>query len=187
LPGETTTRGRIPVTTVERTLMDLASSLDAVELGALCDAAQRRGILHYNRLVTVVRGHAGAGRRRLAPIHEVLADRVPGYDPAANDWERDMDRSWDRMGLPAAVKQHRIRIGHRIFIIDRAIVDLKIAVEWNGFEHHGSRTAFDRDSDRRALLAAAGWFPLDFTSRSNPDLICRSVLAVVQQRLKATG
>jgi hypothetical protein len=180
--SEVTRRFGIAVTTAERTLLDLGNSVDATELGRLCDEALRRRILTLGKLRGVVDARQGPGRRRLTPALEVLSDRIPGYDPGANDWERRMDRLWDRLGLPAAERQYRIRTGRRTYRLDRAIVDLKIAVEWTGFDPHGRRGNLDRDSDRRAALAAAGWYPLDFTSRSHPEVICHTVLAVVEER-----
>jgi hypothetical protein len=184
---EMTDRFGIPVTTAERTLLDLAHTVDAAELGRLCDEALRRRLLTVGRLRGVVDAHRGPGRRRLKPAIEVLSDRISGYDPGANDWELRMDRLWDELQLPAAERQYRIRIGRRTFRPDRAIVDLKIAVEWNGFDPHGRRGNLDADSDRRAALAAAGWYPLDFTSRSRPEVICRTVLAVVDERRRMMG
>jgi very-short-patch-repair endonuclease len=70
--------------------------------------------------------------------------------------------------------------------VDRAIVGLKIAIEWNGFDPHGYRSSMDRDSDRRAELAAAGWHVLEFTAKSRPELIGRAVLAVVADRTERT-
>jgi very-short-patch-repair endonuclease len=98
-----------------------------------------------------------------------------------------MDRMWDQLGLPAAERQHRIQIGRRSFRVDRAIVELKIAVEWAGFDPHGQRGNLDRDSQRRALLTAAGWCCLDFTSRSSPELMARTVSAVVAERRRLLG
>ncbi len=149
---EKTRRFGIPVTTAERTLLDLANTVAAEELGRLCDEALRRRILTMSNLRAVVDAHQAPGRRKLKPILAVLGDRIPGYDPGANDWELRMDRMWDQMGLPAAERQYRIRIGRSTYRLDRAIVDLKIAVEWNGFDPHGRRGNMDRDSDRRAAL-----------------------------------
>lgn len=185
--NEMTRREGIPVTTAERTFLDLAASIPAQTLGRLCDEALRRRIVTLGRLYAVVGGHSGAGRRRLAPIRAVLADRIVGYDPGANDWEQRMDCMWDRLGLPAAERQYRILVGRRTYRVDRAIVDLKIAVEWAGFDPHGLRGNHDRDSDRRANLAAAGWYCLDFTSRSSPELIGQTVLAVVAERRQLRG
>jgi Transcriptional regulator, AbiEi antitoxin len=179
---EKTKRFGLPVTTAERTLLDLANSVGEERLGRMCDEALRRQIVTIGKLRSVVDAHPGQGRRKLKPILAVLGDRLPGYDPGANDWEQGMDRLWDQMGLPPAERQYRVRIGRRTYRLDRAILDLKIAVEWNGFDAHGRRSNLDRDSDRRAALAAAGWYPLDFTSRSRPEVICRTVLAVVDER-----
>ena len=184
---EITTYRGIPVTTPERTLLDLAESIeDERELGRLCDEALRRRITTVGRLHAAAQRHAGPGRRRLAPIRAVLADRVQGYDPGANEWEQRMDRMWDRLGLPAAERQFRIRAGRRTYRVDRAIVGLRIAVEWNGFDPHGYRSSMDRDSDRRAELAAAGWHVLEFTAKSRPELIRRAVMAVVAERTELT-
>lgn len=181
---EVTDRGGIPVTTVERTLLDLAETCDRTAIGRYIDEALRRRLTTTKRLWRAVAEHFGSGRRRTDAIRAALADRGVGYDPGANDWERLMDRTWERMGLPQAARQYRIRVaGGRSYRPDRAIVDARIAVDWNGFDPHGSRSSFDSDSDRRARLAEAGWFPLDFTSRSDPSLICRTVLAVYRERM----
>ena len=95
-----------------------------------------------------------------------------------------MDRRWDELGLPAAVRQHKVWVNGRHYRIDRAIPELKIGVEWNGFATHGTRSGFDKDSDRRADLTAAGWHMIDFTSRSTPQRIGRAVLAAVEGRRK---
>jgi hypothetical protein len=110
-PAETTRRLAIPVTTAERTLLDLAQSIPEGELGRLCDEALRRRLTTLARLQAVVDAHRGGGRRRLRPIQAVLADQVPGYDPGANDWEQRMDRLWDQLGLPPAERQYRVRVG----------------------------------------------------------------------------
>jgi very-short-patch-repair endonuclease len=177
----------IPVTTAERTLLDLGQSCPAEQLSKLCDEALRREIITVGRLYAVVERHRGRGRRRIEPIREVLADRIPGYDPGANQWEQRMDRLWERLGLPPAERQYRIRVGGRTYRADRAIVGEKIAVEWSGYDPHGFRSNFDYDSDRQSDLAAAGWQVLSFTSNSSPERIVRTVLAVVEQRRQSTA
>ena len=183
---EATLRLHIPVTTIERTLLDLAESEPAVVVGRMMDEALRRRLTTASRLERAARWRSGPGRRLAAPFMEALSDRGIGYDPGANPWEQAMDREWDRMGLPEALRQYRIRVADgRTYQPDRAILDARIAVDWNGYNPHGSRSSFDYDSDRRARLAAAGWFPLDFTSRSRPEFICRTVLAVYEARTGA--
>lgn len=190
-PGEVTRRDLIPVTGPERTIVDLAGSApasDPAEVGRLIDEVLRRRLTTPRRLLAAADRHAGSGRRSLVSLRMALADRGIGYDPGANDWERAMDRMWDRMALPAARRQYRIRVAGGIsYRPDRAIVEARIAVDWNGYGMHGTRSGFDHDSDRRGRLAAAGWYPLDFTSRSDPRLICTTVRAVYAERLHLLG
>ncbi len=177
----------IPVTTPERTILDLAAKTDPDQLARLVDVGLRHQVLTLARL-WLVYGQASRSRTGgVRTLRLVLADRLPGFDPGANEWERHMDRLWDRLGLPPAQRQFRIRLGSKVYRPDRAIVELRIAVDWNGYRPHGERALTDYDSDRRGDLAAAGWFPLDFTSKSTPGQICRVVHAVVAQRRAELG
>ena len=119
-PVEVTRREGIPVTTAERTLFDLAATEPAEALGRLCDEGCAGGS-SPSAACTPSSSAPGTGRRRLAPIRAVLADRIVGYDPGANDWEQRMDRLWDRSACRrrAAVSNPRRRAdvpggsGHR--------------------------------------------------------------------------
>ncbi|HET6875332.1 MAG TPA: type IV toxin-antitoxin system AbiEi family antitoxin domain-containing protein [Acidimicrobiales bacterium] len=182
--GETTTRKRIPVTTVERTLLDMAEFTPAKELGQAMDDAIRRRLTTAAKLHATLQAHEGPGRRRRANMRRALAERGVGYDPGANDWEQAMDRRWDEMGLPPAERQYRVRIkkSRRTYKLDRAIVDLKIGVEWCGRHHHGTRSDFVYDSNRRNDLIQEGWQILDFTPASSAIKIRETVLSACRQR-----
>ncbi len=172
----------IPVTSPEQTVVDLGAALAARELGECVDDALRRGLIRLAQVHDPAETTGGPGRSPATLLHRVLADRIPGYDPGDSDWERQMDRCWEEWGLPPAVRQHRVRVKGRTYILDRAIPALKIGVEWNGFDTHGTRSRFDHDSDRRADLTGDGWHMVDFTSRSSKERICQAVLAAVSQR-----
>ncbi len=47
--------------------------------------------------------------------------------------------------------------------MDFAWPRIRLAVEADGWETHGTRTAFQRDRRRSAALALAGWTVLRFT------------------------
>lgn len=179
---EITVVDRIPVTTVERTLLDLAESSDAGALGTAIDSALRRQLTSVRRLAVVESRRPKGGRRRSTPFVEALAARGVTYDPGANDWELRMDRLWDELGLPEARRQHRIRAGGRSYRVDRAILSSRVAVEWNGFATHGTRSGFEHDTERKARLSQAGWYVLEFTPASSAALIRDTVLAVHAQR-----
>lgn len=185
-PAERTTRLLIPVTTVPRTLTDLAGTVDVARFGRLTDEALRLRVIGLEQLRRHVDGLSVgvSGRRPLGAgrLEEVLADRLPGYDPGDSAWERTMDNRWEAWGLPPAVRQYEIVTPGGTYRPDRAIVAERIAVDWNGYEYHGSRSRFDADSDRRADLATVGWWLLDFTSRSSPERICAAVHSLWTQR-----
>jgi hypothetical protein len=154
--------------------------LDPGALGLCLDDGLRRGLLRLDQLRVLV--ERSAARPFVRPLRQVLADRSDGYDPGGSDWERHMDRLWDKLGLPSARRQYPVTAnGHR-YVLDRAIPELKIGVEWNGFETHGTRSGFDYDSDRRADLTAAGWHMVDFTSRSDPDRLVAAVHGAIRTR-----
>jgi hypothetical protein len=179
---ERTRLNGIPITTAERTVLDLAGMLTVTELGGCVDDGLRRRLIRLERLRQLVERAPTCGRRSIRPMRLVLADRPCGYDPGGSDWEKEMDRLWEDLGLPPAVRQYPVTAnGHR-YILDRAIPELRIGVEWNGFAAHGGRSAFDYDSNRRADLTAAGWHMLDFTSRSDPDRLVAAVRGAIRTR-----
>lgn len=55
------------------------------------------------------------------------------------------------------------RAGRRIGVVDLADEGLRIAIEAEGFEFHGSSHAFAADCWRYDELVAAGWLVLRFT------------------------
>jgi hypothetical protein len=177
----------IPLTTPARTLFDLAVMLDADQLGRCTDEALRRRLLSLEELRRIFERHAGGGRRRLQPLRFVLAERVPGFDPGANDWERRMDQLWDRLGLPAARRQYTVKVRGRRYRVDRAIPELKLAVEWVGGEFHSLDGRFVRDRLRISDLVQAGWDVLEVTPHWTPERIRATVMAKVLARRAVVG
>src|SRR6202011_1065067 len=100
-PGERQICLGIPVTSPERTIVDLAATLTVDELGECVDDALRRDLVRLYRLRKVTGDATRSGWRRLKPLRRVLAERIPGYDSGGSDWERNMDRLWEVWGLPA--------------------------------------------------------------------------------------
>jgi hypothetical protein len=172
----------VPVTTPARTLLDLAGTVNADQVGRCTDEALRRRLVTLDELRRVFERHSGAGRRRLRPLRAVLADRLPGFDPGANDWEQRMDQLWDVLGLPPAVRQYTVRVaGHR-YRVDRAIPELRLAVEWVGQEFHSLEGRFVRDRLRISDLVQAGWDVIEVTPHWTPKRVRATVMAKVAAR-----
>ena len=170
------------MTSPARTLFDLASMMDADGLGRYTDEALRRGLLDLTQLRRTYDEHAGGGRRGLGPLRQVLSERIVGFDPGANDWERRMDGLWDRLGLPTARRQHVIVTRGGRYRVDRAVVDLRLAIEWAGNEFHGQRGRYSQDRLRISDLVQAGWDVVEVTPNWTPERLRRTVLAKVAQR-----
>lgn len=183
-PVERSTRTSIPVTSVARTLLDLAQTLDADQLGECVDDALRRRIVNLAALRRTYEAHAGPGRRRLGPLRLALAARVPGFDPGANSWERAMDDLWDRLGLPASRRQYRLKVGARSYRLDRAIPELRLAVEWVGSEFHGQLGRYREDRLRISDLVQAGWDVVEVAPGWTPERLTRTVMTKVEERTR---
>lgn len=170
---------RIPVTTPERTLVDLSASVSVPTLARMVDDGLRRRLVRLGRLSTCVARLPKSPGRRPAVIQELLAERLPGYDPGDSDLETRVLRALVAAGLVAPVQQHRVRLGKRIFRIDLAYPVARMAIELDGWEFHSTRTAFDDDRARANALVAAGWTVLRFTSRSTDAEIVACVRAAL--------
>jgi len=177
-PGDTTIRNGVPVTSAERTIIDLAGSVTLRQLGEILDDAIRRRLVDLERLRRLVTAAvARGGRRLLKPLHRLLAERVRGYQAGGSDWERGMDQLWDQLGLPAGVRVN----GHTYFL-DRAIPELKIGAEWNSYKYHHSPSDLDHDSIRIAELSADGWHIIPLTSSTRPEMIRDAISRIIRDR-----
>jgi very-short-patch-repair endonuclease len=150
------------------------------------DDALRRKLLQIPDLFACVDRLPPVGRRRLVGIREVLAERVPGYRPTANDWERWLARVLQGAGLPAPVRQFRVDVSGRRRFLDFAYPTERIGIEFDGFGEHGLlRSTFDDDRVRDNHLRLAGWLVLHFTSRSSARDIGETVDRALRQRRSA--
>ena len=177
-----TRRQRIPVTTAERTLVDLSGTHAARELGPVLDDALRRRVVRLDRLRRCVARLEGAPGRRPSVIHDLLAVRLPGYDPGDSDLETRVLRLLVARGLPPPVQQHRVEVGERTYRLDLSYPDDRFAIELDGWDVHRTRTAFDHDRARANALVLAGWRVVRFTSATSDEEILACVVGARRQR-----
>jgi len=159
-------RRSIPVTSVARTLCDLTACCWPNEIGRALDDALRRKLVTLGRLRTVYVDLATRGRRRSTVMRTLLEERSPSFHPGGSDPEVRMVRTLVAAGFPPPVQQHRVRIGRRTFRIDAAYPDQQVALEYEGFDFHTGRTAFDDRYERDRLLRTSGWLLVYVTSRT---------------------
>lgn len=176
-PEFVTVHRGIPVTTPARTLIDLSAVAAPPRVWEAVGEALRQRLLTLEELRGCFDLMAGRGRRRVAHFRPVLEARQPGCDPADSELEARVARWLAAAALPTPVRQHPVLTEHHRYRVDLAYPDLRIAIELDGWAHHGTRRAFDRDRERGNDLELAGWTVLRFTSRSTRDDVVRVVRA----------
>lgn len=154
----------IPVTTVARTLIDLAGSAprDAVE--AALDDALYRGLVSRARLRWRLEVLATSGRRGSVMMRDLLAERVDIGSVPQSQFETKLLRLIHDQHLPVPETQYQIRFkGKVVATVDFAYPDARLAIEADGRRFHSGRIDFERDRDRANALSAMGWRVLRIT------------------------
>lgn len=157
----------IPVTSVLRTMFDLATVLPRQELGRAFDDACRRGLMTVDEVrsrLVELQGRPVPGLRRMRHVAS-LRFQVDGSESVL---ETKFFRVITAAGLPAPVPQYEVRRPDGTFVarVDFAYPNHRLAIELDGYAYHNDRAAFERDHMRDVELRAAGWTPLHFTDRN---------------------
>jgi very-short-patch-repair endonuclease len=175
----------IRCTNATRTCIDLGAHLTEPQLERVIDRALHLGLTHTDRLITRFLQLARRGRVGTTTVRSVLSRIDPALAPAESDLESMLIGVLRRHGLPAPARQHRVTIdGHR-FRIDLCYPEQLLAIESDGFAHHGHRHAFEHDRFRQNLLVLAGWRVLRFTWRqicSEPADVAGQVAVALAER-----
>jgi len=169
-PGEVTEVDGIPVTTVARTLIDLASAASDDNLEATLDWAlreQRTTVSHLRRRLATLGSQGRAGTRRLQTL---LDDRACG-GVFESRYETRLAQTLGAAGLPEPVRQFRLydRAGVFVARFDLALPDARIAFEYDSYRHHFGRRAWRNDVGRYNRAAAEGWLVFVFTADDLAD------------------
>ena len=79
--------------------------------------------------------------------------------------ETKMKQLFRRHGLPTPAFQYVIRHdGRFVARVDAAYPQLRIAIEYDSYEHHTGKLAIVRDNDRRNQLRNIRWDSITFTA-----------------------
>lgn len=148
-PGDVEQLGGLPVTTVTRTLLDLAAWLPCAQAVAAADSAVRLGRVGPAELSAA----AGTGQGR-------VARRIALVDPECGSVLESMFRILVLLArLPAPQTQVDIRDGRGGWIgrVDFAWVEARVIVETDGLAWHSSAQQWRADRRRDVALQRAGW------------------------------
>jgi hypothetical protein len=149
-PDERTECDRIPVTSVARTLFDLAEVVDLPRLETLWEEADRLKLLRLREVERIC--ERGFGRRALKPIHRLLVQTV-----AVTRTRSPLEDRFQRFCRFYELPPHSTNVGVLGKEVDVLWPGPRLIVELDSWEFHRHRAAFQRDRARDTRLLVAGY------------------------------
>lgn len=172
-PHDRAIRDGIPLTALPRTLLDLAIENDRRTVRRAIGRAERQGRLDLGAVLELLdrtRGHPG---RRV--LRQVLTDLAPAA-PTRSELEERFLELVRGASLPAPA----VNAWVAGMEVDAVWPRARLAVELDGYAHHGGREAFESDRARGLALAASDYEVVRITWRmlmSDPDAVVRLLRA----------
>lgn len=171
----------IPVTSVERTLLESATVVPPVVTEKAFSAAWRRNLTSPEKCERYLEVHGGKGRRGVTRLREVVALYAGTGHAAGSDGEVAFLRALRAAGVEEPVRQFVVELpdGSKA-VVDFAWPERRKLVEFVGLEVHADSRAHAADTLREDdIITATGWALRRFapeTLRQNPDEVARRVL-----------
>jgi very-short-patch-repair endonuclease len=177
----------IPVTSVARTIVDLAGVHGEKGLAAAIERAATQRVLDIAQIDAVL---ANGPKRRGAPcLRRIVDDWRPVAETAKEATFRSLFEAKllpliAAAGLPLPRFNVPVHTAERILEVDLFWERERFVVEADSRKHHGIEVAFDRDHRRRRELLAAGYGFLGVTWRE-AEREAPAVFSVIRQELTA--
>lgn len=153
----------IPVTSVARTLLDMADVLPVQHLKRLFEEAERLRIFDLRAMEGVCA--RGNGRRGVGRARAATRDAHPDPPWTRSELEREFLDFCREEGLP----EPSVNVWVAGQEVDMAWLDRPVVVELDSYEYHRGREAFERDRVRSAELAVAKIPAIRVTERRLTD------------------
>jgi hypothetical protein len=158
----------IPVTSVPRTLVDAGLVLPASEVQRLVGQALVAKLVTRDELWSIRRRVSEHGRTGVIALERAL-ESLPDLDRAESGPELELAGILESADLPVPVAQYVVRVAGQTYRLDFAYPDARLAIEYDGFDHHITPEALAHDRRRQNQLLLAGWFVLRFTWKDIRD------------------
>jgi hypothetical protein len=149
--AEITEKDGIPVTSIERTLLDMSARLDGRQAERALVAADRTGALRWDelsRLIERTPRRPGVPRLRRAAL---------AVDPAAVHAISPLEVDFLSLCRQAGLPSPQVNVLVESYLVDFLWPLERVVVETDGYAYHADRPAFERDHVRTAKLEACGY------------------------------
>lgn len=156
-PVDVTTRDRVPVTTIARTLLDLGAVVPAVVVELAAQDAIIREAVTLLDLVCLLDRLGRRGRSGTAALRAVTISAIP-TEGIESRLEFDLWRIIESSPIPRPVLQHEVVLPGGLRVrLDAAWPDLMVVAQSDGRRWHATRREFEHDLRRSRAITAAGW------------------------------
>lgn len=156
--------GSLPVTSPERTIIDLAAVMSDRRLDLVLDRALSSGIVDLTKLSEVFTGLARRGKPGTTRVRRLIEQREGRYVPADSVLESRLLQLIDASGLPLPYTQFRpawlVPTNGRV---DFAYPEHQLIIEGDSRKWHLLMKSFETDRHRDNQAQLAGWRILRFT------------------------
>jgi very-short-patch-repair endonuclease len=183
-PDEVTVRKGIPVTSVPRTIFDLAATEDVDTVAAMLRESEHLNL--WDRLSLPDLVHRYRGRRGVNKVRLALA-RIT-EEPSGRKRSKLEERFAPflrRYRLPMPRFNDWILLGAKRYQVDCHWASIGQIVELDGWESHGTRSAFQDDRQRDRRLKVAGYLVTHITwnqLRDEPEAIAADLRVLLGDR-----
>ncbi|HEU5084437.1 MAG TPA: type IV toxin-antitoxin system AbiEi family antitoxin domain-containing protein [Acidimicrobiales bacterium] len=190
-PADVVELDGFPVTSIPRTIVDLAATWRRGRLGLLVEDAVAARRTTDAEIGACLRSVARRGKPGVRLLTALLDERGPGKTPAASVLERDFFRLVAPSPLPEPRRQYPLpRTDGVRGLVDSAWPEVKLIAEVDGRRWHQRIADMKRDRDRDLHAAALGWQvvrPLHEHVVGAPEETLRELVAVYEIRRRQLG
>jgi very-short-patch-repair endonuclease len=160
-PDEITEERGIPVTTVARTLIDLASVLTDDQLEKAIREAEFLRLFDLTELTRLLDRHPR--RKGTAALRNAISQASDARNRTRSDLEDRFISLVSKANLPTPELNGTLELDAMTIEPDAIWRDRKLIVELDSWGAHGTQSAFESDRERDLALAAAGWVSVRIT------------------------
>ncbi len=157
----------IPVTTVPRTVLDLAAGASKRQVERTLNEVEVRGLTDCLSVPDLLERYPQ--RRGVPVLRAILAEGVESEGVTANEFEERFVTLLDSNGLPRPRFNADVAVNGRFFSVDGLWRRERLVVELDGRAVHGTRKSFETDRERDRILTSDGWRVIRITVRQLRD------------------
>jgi very-short-patch-repair endonuclease/predicted transcriptional regulator of viral defense system len=169
-------RKGIPLTSVARTLLDLAEVVSGERLARAVEEAERLQLFDLRAINRLI--ERSNGRRGVKPLSVALAAY---HEPTAT--RSELERRFLTLCRSAGLPSPSLNVWLEGYEVDFLWSQARLVAELDGYEFHRSRAAFERDRLRDTELKLAGYEVIRITSRrlrAEPEAVVSAIRTLLR-------